>query len=283
MMNRVCLAIALVILVIGPIAPRERLLAQGADSTCGGGTALGTVLRLALPGHDTLALVRNADSLDYEDVCEARVSDSGGKIAWRRSGFWAWLDGWTGHDVNGDGRPDAVIVVDVGGGNRCCRESTILGLGVTVDSITTLQFSPLFAVDSLGRTVIFETLAFYDLGEGEADAPVLSRVFQFRDGGLARVTAEYCTGLLTDTTQRRDRPWHPDHPSAAARAASRAVKGKVPYEAESTRVAVVSLALQYLECGRRDEALHLVRETWPEAEADAQFARVENAWEQRRE
>lgn len=253
-------------------------LAQGPDSTCGGGTAPGTVLRLALPAHSTLELVRSTDSLDYENACAARVLDRTGKVVWHRSGFWAWLDGWTGHDVNGDGHPDAVVMVDVGGGNGCCRQYTILSLQATPRALDTLEFQPVFALDSLGRTVIYHTVSFYDLGPDMADAPWLKRAFRFRNGARANVTAEYCTEFLTDTTRREGYPLPLPHTTPRARAASRTAVGKVPYKFEKTRMAVMSLALQNLECGHRDAAERLVRETWPTAEADSVFARIDAAW-----
>lgn len=262
-------------------AARSLPLRQRADSTCGGGTAPGTVLHLALPAHYTLELIRSTDSLEYENVCEARVMDPAGKVAWHRSGFWAWLDGWTGRDVNGNGRPDAVIVIDVGGGNRCCREYTILDLGPTMDSLTTLRFEPDIFLDAQGRTVFVEQVAFYDLGTSMADAPALMRVYQFRQGALVRITGEYCPGLLTDTTWREDRPRPLQHPSAEARATSRAATGHLPWQVEQTRANLMSLTLQNLECGHRDAAERLVRETWPATEADSEFAQIDSAWVKR--
>lgn len=273
--------LAMIALPTSGSAGRLSPLRQGADSTCGGGTAPGTVLHLALPAQFTLELVRSADSLDYENACEARVLDSAGEVAWHRSGFWAWLDGWTGHDVNGNGRPDAVIVVDVGGGNRCCREYTILDLGPTMDSLTTLQFEPDILLDARGRTVFVETIAFYDLGTSMADAPALMRVFQFRQSRLARITSEYCPGLLTDTTWRKGKPRPLKHPSTEARATSRTATGKLPWQVEQTRTRMMSLALQNLECGHRDAAERLVRETWPAAVADSEFAQIDSAWVKR--
>lgn len=265
----------------GGLAGSPLPIRQGADSTCGGGTPPGTVLHLALPAHYTLELARSTDSLDYENACEARVMDSAGKIVWHRSGFWAWLDGWTGHDVNGNGRPDAVMVVDVGGGNRCCREYTILDLGPMMDSLTTLQFEPDILLDPQGRTVFVETVAFYDLGTSMADAPALMRVFQFRQGRLARITGEYCPALLTDTTWRKGRPRPLKHPSAEARAASRTATGMLPWQVEQTRTRIMSLALQNLECGHRDAAERLVQGTWPASEADSEFAQLDSAWVKR--
>jgi hypothetical protein len=150
-----------------------------------------------------------------------------------------------------------------------------------MDSLTTLQFEPDILLDPEGRTVFVEQVAFYDLGTSMANAPTLLRVFQFRDGALARITREYCPGLLTDTTWREDRPRPLKHPSAEARAASHALTGQPSWQVEQTRANVMSLALQNLECGHRDAAERLVRETWPAAEADSAFAQIDSAWVKR--
>ncbi len=278
-MTRYACVVALVVGIGAPsAATRAAPLRQGADSICGGGTAPGTVVRLALPAHATLELIRSTDSLDDENACEARVLDPAGKIAWRRSGFRAWLDGWTGHDVNGDGHPDAVVMVDEGGGNHCCRQYTILSLGPTPRALDTLEFQPVFALDSLGRTVIYQTAPFYDLGPDMADAPWLKRAYRFRNGARANVTAAYCTEFLTDTTRRRGYPLPLPHTTPDARAASRTAVDTVSYEVEETRVDVMALALQNLECGHRDAAKRLVQETWPAGEADSAFAEIDSAW-----
>ena len=260
-------------------------MAAGADSFCFGGTPPATRLHFELPNGYAFELARNPDSLAYEVACEARVLDVEGDTVWQRVGFNAQLDSWTGHDVNGDGRPNLVVGVDPAGGNHdCCWIYTLFSLGATARVLDTAAFHPWFAEDSHGRTLLYEWVPFYDLGYSMANSPAFVAVFRFQADTLANVTRDHCAGLLGDSAPPPGAPRRIEHPSIEELAASRAISTddtEMLYAVEKTRMTILSLALQELECGHADAARALVTETWPASDADGQWARVETAWRKR--
>jgi hypothetical protein len=218
---------------------------------------------------------RTADTLDVEFICSAQVRTSGDSVVWSSDGFRTRLDPETGTDLDGDGRAEAVVGVDSGGGNRGFWTYTVLRFLPLLQVAAELKYTPFFSRDEGGRILIQELIPFYGLGPDMADSPVLVLVHQFRDGRLVDVTAERCPHILGDTVMTPGSPYNLSQERALATpanlAASRESAGKASYEVEQTRVAVMSLVLQHLVCARDEEAARLVNATWPPAEAPEQL------------
>jgi hypothetical protein len=241
-----------------------------------------TTQRRSLPGNHVIELQRSADKRAVEEACTATIRDASGKTVWSAQGYGALLNAWTGHDVDGDGLPDAVIAVDSGGGNRCCWTYSLVNLLPVFRVVGDLPVAPFFGLDAQKRTVIYEAVAFYDLGPSMADSATITRVHQFSSGRLRDVTRAHCRRIL-DGTAGAFPTWRPDWEQATpARRAESRTAATPTAELQETRSMVASLALQNLACGQPDEAARLVRETWPPDRAAAQLDTLLKAWAERK-
>lgn len=249
------------------------------DLTCRYTNPPGTSVESALPDGHHVRLVRSQDPSEVESACSATVSDSRGAVIWTATaGFGTTIYDGTGRDLDGDGRGDAVIGVDQGGGNRCCWTYFVLKLSPRFQIAAELSHPPFFGSDATGRVIVFQVVPFYDLGPDLASSPTILRAHQFRAGRLQDVTADRCDDILTNTTRGwGTRQWDWDRASPAERAASRTAAPtakQLTFEVEQTRVAVTSLALQHFVCGRPQDAARLVKDTWPAGEADAYLEKL---------
>jgi hypothetical protein len=250
------------------------------DTHCYYSDPPGRTLTFVLPGGDRLDLERSTDPGDDGGAeCRATVRVGGGSVLWRAEGFGAGWDEWTGHDVDGDGVPDAVITVDTGGGNACCWRSHVLRLGALPVTVDTLDTITSFREDEAGRTVLWHTVPFYDLGPDRADAPVVLLAQRYRGGRLVDATGEQCPAMLADSAggfPALRRHWQDATPEL--RAAAR--RGDDDAEATTrTRLAVTGLVLQHLACGLQKIARDLVFETWPETQAPERWGTLLATWE----
>jgi len=263
---------------VGSPAPLP-IAAQPADSSCYYSTTPSAPpKRFALPLGHTLELLQLGGSEVAESACAAVLRDSLGQERWRGEGFGASLHPISGLDLDGDGLPDAVVVLDVGGGNRCCRQHSILRLGSGEALVAELAFDAEYRRDGRGNLLLLETVAFYDLGPDMASAPVLTRIHRLGDRGLEGVTRRHCNALRgTNPTDLPDYAPEPV-PSAEAQRAARGATAPVPHAVERTRISLQSLALQELECGEEDRARAWIERGWPAPEAQAEWARLMKAW-----
>ena len=265
---------------LGAVTQGAEAQAAWRDTHCYHHDEPGRTLSFPLPAAHALDLRRSTDPSDVDgSECTASVRDREGSVIWRAAGFGAGLDPWTGHDVDGDGLPDAMVTVDRGGGNRCCWHVHVLRLGTAPVTVDTLDPNVFFRADEGGRTVLWDIVPFYELGPDMADAPLVRLARQYRGGRLVDVTAERCPTMLADTardltTLRAE--WDeatPDLRSAARRGADTA------WAVIRAHVAVSSLALQHLACGLREAARELVFEAWPPADAPERWRTLVSAWE----
>jgi hypothetical protein len=192
-------------------------------------------------------VVVSPGSDDAEQACRIRVRDKTGRVVFTGEGFNTRLHPDSGRDIDNDGKPDAIVGVDTGGGNRCCWEYTIISFSPSphvVAKLPPIAFD--FTSDREGKTLIRETEAFYDLGNSMADSPTVTIVRQFRSGQLMDVTSDYCKSILSEPADNE-----------------------------------MSLVLQNLYCREFNEASRLIRDKWPTSEQAAVRARIKKEMEAR--
>jgi hypothetical protein len=247
---------------------------------CDTSAPAGYSARAPLPMGFVIEVTRNPDEADIQARCRAVIRDGRGREVWRAEGFGTALDAWTGHDVTGDGRPDAVVAQDTGGGNRCCWSYHILTLAPSFSVAASLDFVPVFDTDASGRTLIFQVVPFYDLGPSMAQAPTVVLVHRLDGARLTNLTAAQCPALLHPPKESPMR-LAPAEPTAEARAAARTTAGPIPFAVEQTRVDVMTYALQQMACGDETGAGAMIRSAWPAEEAGVVLNRVLGAWQGR--
>jgi hypothetical protein len=195
-----------------------------------------------------------------------QVRDRNGRTVFADRGFAAEIHAATGRDIDNDGRPDAVVGIDTGGGNRCCWEYPVISFNPSPRVLLKLPPAT-FDFETLpGKTLVWTTAAFYDLGPDAADSPTVETVHEFRPSGFIDVTTDYCkrmlAGELRGPGDLRDLL---NALSLRSKQTSRTDTGS-PFDREQTRVAARSMALQQIYCGQMDAASSLVLEVWPASE-----------------
>ena len=201
-----------------------------------------------------------------EQACEVLVRDRNGRTVFSDRGFNAEIHPAAGRDIDNDGRPDAVVGVDTGGGNRCCWEYPVISFNPAPHVLLKLPPAA-FDFETLpGKALIWTTAAFYELGPDMADSPAVETVHEFRPNGFVDVTADYCKRMLSGELRGPgDLRELLNALSLRSRQASRTDTGS-PFDRDQTRNAARSMALQQIYCGLFDAASQLVLEVWPAAE-----------------
>ena len=268
------------LLAVGMLLLASAAFAQApADlPACSYTDAPGTSTRTAWPNGVTVELRRSTEADALDDACTVRVTDTTGRVVLSRTGFNARVMPATGNDLDGDGTVDGVLSVDDGGGNRCCWNTIVITLSspprlrIAIPEPLGWQLDPVRK-----RFVAEEVLAFYQLGPDMASSPVALRLHQLGRDGFADVTRDYCDDLL-DPLGRG--PFSRDDDRGLLTperlTASRADRGDA-FANESTRLAAISMALQYHVCGRSAQADRLLNAAFPAAAAAAMRARVDEA------
>ncbi len=222
----------------------------------------------------TVTIAPSPKPEDVEDGCTAEVRDRRGRVVFQFTGFNTKLLDFAGRDIDNDGHPDIVIETDTGGGNRCCFEFAIISPAPRPHVAAKLQ-PALFESDDAGKTVIWTTVQFYELGPDMADSPTVEVAHQFRKGRLTEITPEYCPAMLANQA-RGYADIHEvfDQLTTVRKRASQLSTDSAAHEIQQTRVAAFSLALQAVYCGRDDMAASVVRDVWPSNEQPAIRSRI---------
>ena len=214
---------------------------------------------------------------EVEEACTAEVRDRSGKLVFQSQGFNAEFTDTNGRDIDNDGHPDIVVGTDTGGGNRCCWEYVVISPVPRPHVVVKLPPAH-FESDDDGKTVIWTTIAFYDLGPSMAESPVVEQAQQFRKGRLEDVTSEYCGGMLAN--QARGYASMTDvfeQLTTARKRASQQATSAPSDEVRQTRVAATAFALQAVFCGRDDLAATMIRDVWPAGEQAEIHGKVKKA------
>jgi hypothetical protein len=214
---------------------------------------------------------------DVEEACTAEVRDRGGKVVFQSQGFNTELMDTNGRDVDNDGHPDIVVGTDTGGGNRCCWAYAVISPVPRPHVVIKLPPAH-FESDENGKTVIWTTVAFYDMGPSMAESPVVEQAQQFRKGRLEEVTSEYCPAMLSNQARGYASMTDVLEQLTSARKHASQQSGSSPSdEVRQTRVAATTLALQAVYCGRDDMAATVIRDVWPAAEQAGMRATIRKA------
>jgi hypothetical protein len=178
-------------------------------------------------------------------------------------GFNAAVAGETGTDLDNDGSPDLLLMVDEGGGNRCCARYHAVSFAGTPRVAWTLG-PQAFEIDRTpSGTVVRVWHASYDLGPSMADAPVFQQVVRPSAGRLEDVTLRFCDELVHRDSAFSRQAWEVLTPVRQARLrADGPVHGD--FESLEAHAAAYALLLQIAYCGRTDEADRFLAATWPE-------------------
>jgi hypothetical protein len=214
---------------------------------------------------------------EVEEACTADVRDRNGKVVFQSQGFNTELTDTNGRDIDNDGHPDIVVGTDTGGGNRCCWEYVAISPVPRPHVVVKLPPAH-FDSDDNGKTVIWTTIAFYDLGPSMAESPVVEQAQQFRKGRLEDVTSEYCAGMLAN--QSRGYASMADvfeQLTAVRKRASQQATSAPSDEVKQTRVAATTFALQAVFCGRDDLAATMIRDVWPAGDQAVMRATIRKA------
>ncbi len=221
--------------------------------------------------------IRALGAADSEQACEILVRDRNGRNLFSDRGYNAEIHPVTGRDIDNDGRPDAVVGVDTSGGLGCCWEYPVISLGPPPRVL--LKLPPVaFDFDTLpGKTLIWTTAAFHNLGLDVADSPTVESVREFRPSGFIDVTANYCKRLLAGELRGPgDLRNLLNALSLRSKQGSRTDTGSL-LDREQTRVAARSMALQQIYCGQFDDASDLVLEVWPASEQSSVRRQLKDA------
>jgi hypothetical protein len=209
--------------------------------------------------------------------CEILVQDRNKRTIFADRGFSTEVHPATGRDIDNDGRPDAVLGVDAGGGNGCCWEYPVISFNPTPRVLVKLPAAAFDFETTAGKTLIWTRAVFYDLGPDAADAPIVETVREFRPNGFIEVTQDYCkrmlAGELRGPGDLRDLL---NAVPLRSKQASRSDTGS-PFDREQTRLAATALALQQIYCGQINDASQLVLEVWPAAEQNRIRQQIKDA------
>ena len=201
------------------------------------------------------------------DDCTAAIYNSGGHVVFRTTGFSVIFDEThTGHDFDGDRKPEVVFITDAGGGNHCCWSYNIISLSPKPHRLFDLPFGTRFEKDKSGAMLIWENIPGLTGLTTEARNPGGEKVFRVSQGKLVDTTLEFCPQILSPNHEEHDQ----NQRALAARNISGLASGSEPDDETSS--ALLSLAYQYTFCRQFDEALHYLN-LWPEQTGHPQTAR----------
>lgn len=225
----------------------------------------------AQPASKTLTngsriLIRHLPDGPPGQTCEVTVQDRNGRVIFSDRGFSAGWHEATGHDIDDDGQPDVVLGIDTRGPSACCWEYPVISMGRTPRELLRLPTALFDFQSAPGKTLIWTSAEFVNLGQDASQAPKVSTAHEFRPNGFLDVTADYCRPLLEN---RLDGPVNLRQEISRldrrAKQDSRTNNGETE-DLEVTRQMAMTLALQQIYCRQFDEAAQLVLEVWPATE-----------------
>jgi hypothetical protein len=216
---------------------------------------------------------RPVNNPSWDCLIEITDEDGGGTLSY--TGFDAWVSDTT-LDLDNDGDRDLLIVVDVGGGNRCCRILHAIALDGTPRELWKMGPMAVGVERGTHGTVLSLTHAFYNLGYSMADSPVIEQRLRPTASGMRDITDAYCSELLAPGGIPAT--WYVDQLTPAALAhLQRATPDSADAQQQLTLGNVYTAVMQQVYCGRLEAANALLRRAVSDALRPVVRANVYNA------
>ncbi len=214
--------------------------------------------RQAFAGGVTVTIARSADE---DGGCRATVSGPRKRTIFSDGGFGAAVDAGTGTDIDGDGVPDLVLMMDTGGGNHCCWKYVVISLKAPAHKLFEFPWEGAtdFRRDARGRTALWSWEGGFMGPEGTMATRLFAqRVYRWSAvaSKLVEVTPEFCPGIFADSVRA---PRTPD----ATELKAFEVAGKVTNQVTAAAGDIESLMLQHVFCRQFDRAADVMRTMWP--------------------
>ncbi len=199
-------------------------------------------------------------------TCHASVISSKGRIVYEKDDWGMEIDRATGHDINEDGQPEAVLV-SYSGGAHCCWTYHIIGLGKQPGLIREFENRDTASFEDLGRdgkTEILIRVGDFDFGFGQdhADSVFPLMIVQLKGSKFQDVGQRFWRVFQKEISENRARlgkkqlgdflnsnPYDPNHERDYSR----------------TKSTILLIVLDHLYAGRHQEARRLLAQLWPAA------------------
>jgi len=216
--------------------------------------------------------------------CRAALQSADGKVLFEVTGAEALVNPISGHDVNGDGKPDVVIETHRTAA-QCCFTYSILTPGADPPLVRQITTTPPLVFEDRDNDGKIE-ISTYDFafvgieGLGESDSPRPLVVFRLRGNTLYNVSASYWPEYEREVEVARN---------GLSRSAEELLMGRnntsgagvsgggnkpkelSPAEEKQLLVAksaVLTMVLNYLYGGRGEQAWKTIREMWTDRDKD---------------
>ncbi|HVP51719.1 MAG TPA: hypothetical protein VMT05_06410 [Terriglobales bacterium] len=218
--------------------------------------------------------------------CLAALRSADGKVLFEVTGAEALVNPISGHDINGDGKPDVVIETHRTAG-QCCYTYSILTPGADPPLVRQMTTTPPLAFEDRDNNGKIE-ISTYDFafvgieGLGESDSPRPLVVFRLRGNTLYNVSASYWpeyqreievakNGLSRGAEELLLGRNNTSGATVGAGGGGGKPRELSPAEEKDLAVAksvVLTMALNYLYGGRGEEAWKTIREMWTDRDKD---------------
>ena len=221
---------------------------------------------------------------DAPAQCRAALKSADGKVLFEVTGAEALVNPISGHDLNGDGKPDVVIETHRTAG-QCCYTYSILTPGENPPLVRQITTTPPQVFDDRDDNGKVE-LSTYDFafvgieGLGESDSPRPLVVFRLRGNTLYNVSASYWPEYQREVEAAKNSLSRSGEELLLGRnntssggVGSSAGKPKELSPAEEKQLldakgAVLTMVLNYLYGGKGEDAWKTIREMWTDRDKD---------------
>jgi hypothetical protein len=216
--------------------------------------------------------------------CRAALQSADGKVLFEVTGAEALLNPISGHDINGDGKPDVVIETHRTAG-QCCYTYSILTPGADPPLVRQITTTPPLVFEDRDNNGKIE-ISTYDFafvgieGLGESDSPRPLMVFRLRGNTLYNVSASYWPEYEREVETAKNGLSRSGQELLLGRnntsGATVGGGGGKPRElspAEEKQLldakgAVLTMVVNYLYGGRGEEAWKTIREMWTDRDKE---------------
>jgi len=216
--------------------------------------------------------------------CRAALQSADGKVLFEVTGAEALVNPISGHDINGDGKPDVVIETHRTAG-QCCYTYSILTPGADPPLVRQITTTPPLVFEDRDNNGKIE-ISTYDFafvgieGLGESDSPRPQVVFRLRGNTLYNVSASYWPEYQREIEAAKNGLSRSGQElllgrnntsGAAVGGGGGQAKELSPAEEKQlldAKSAVLTVVVNYLYGGRGEEAWKTIREMWTDRDKE---------------